>query len=233
MILTDFLKALGQIGDPRFRRVLFLGIGLTLALLFGAYTLVFGGVQLFFPETITLPLIGEISWADTLVSWASVLLMMVLSVFLMVPVASAFIGIFLETVVDAVEDRHYPHLPEVTPIPIGSAIRDSLNFLGILIAANIVALVLYVILAPLAPFIFWGLNGFLLGREYFQMVAMRRIGRPAAKAAWRRNLIRIWFAGSLMAVPLTVPLLNLVVPILGVATFTHLYHRIAPQGSSG
>jgi hypothetical protein len=31
-----------------------------------------------------------------------------------------------------------------------------------------------------------------------------------------------------MAVPLSVPVLNLVVPVIGVAVFTHQFHRLAP-----
>ena len=30
----------------------------------------------------------------------------------------------------------------------------------------------------------------------------------------------------LMALPLSIPLVNLVIPILGAATFTHLFHRL-------
>ena len=83
-------------------------------------------------------------------------------------------------------------------------------------------------LFPLAiPFIFYGLNGFLLGREYFQIAAMRREGRAGAKALRKRHLPEIWMAGVLMALPLTIPLVNLFIPVLGAATFTHLYHRLA------
>ena len=93
-----------------------------------------------------------------------------------------------------------------------------------IIVANIAALVLY--FTPLAPFVFYGLNGFLLGREYYRMIALRRLGHAEAKSAYRRNFATIWAAGALMAVPLTVPIVNLLVPILGVATFTHLFHRL-------
>ncbi len=230
MILADFLKALGQLGDPRFRRVLFLGLALTVILLFSVYALFAGFVSWIVPDSTTLPVIGEITWVDDFLSISSVLLMMGLSVFLMVPVASAFTGIFLEDVAQAVEDRHYPGLTDPPGIPFTQGLVDSLNFLGLLIVANLAAFGLYLFFTPFAPFIFWGLNGFLLGREYFQLVAMRRIGRPAAKAAFRRNLGQIWLAGSLMAVPLTIPLVNLIIPILGAATFTHLYHRLDPSG---
>lgn len=81
--------------------------------------------------------------------------------------------------------------------------------------------------APLAPFIFWGLNGFLLGREYFTVAAMRRVGRRGAQEMRKRHFVTIWVAGALMAVPLTIPLVNLLVPILGAVVFTHLYHALA------
>ena len=95
-----------------------------------------------------------------------------------------------------------------------------------IIGANLLALIAYLIFAPFAPFIFYALNGFLLGREYFRLIAVRRLGRKGAKAAFRRNLSTIWLAGALMAVPLTFPLVNLLVPVVGAAAFTHLFHRL-------
>jgi uncharacterized protein involved in cysteine biosynthesis len=144
----------------------------------------------------------------------------------MVPVASAFTGIFLDEVADAVEDRHYPHLPPAPHQSIADMLRDTLSFLGLLIVANGIALALYLIFNIAAPLIFWTLNGFLLGREYFQMVAIRRLGRAGAKAARKRHAPAIWLAGGLMAVPLSIPLVNLLIPVLGAATFTHLFMRL-------
>jgi len=227
MIISDFLRALAQLADPRFRRVLLLGLGLTLGLLFGAYALVVGLVSVLAPDVVTLPLIGEVTWVKNLISGASILLMMVLSVFLMVPVASAFTSLFLEDVAQAVEDRHYPYLPPVKPVPFSQALRDTLSFLGVIVVANLLALFLYLLFAPFALFIFWALNGFLLGKEYFQLVAARRMARVDARHLARAHLPQIWMAGALMAVPLSVPLVNLLVPILGAATFTHLFHRIS------
>jgi CysZ protein len=226
MIFSDFLKAVAQMSDPRFRRVLFLGIGLTLGLLFCVYAGVLGLVTIFTPDTVTLPLLGEVRWVSNLISGASIVLMLVLSIFLMVPVASAFTSLFLEDVAQAVEDRHYRHLPDAPRIPFSEALRDTLNFLGLIVVANLLALILYILFAPFALFIFWGLNGFLLGREYFQLIATRRVGRQAARELGKKHLVKIWIAGALMAMPLSIPLVNLLIPILGAATFTHLYHRL-------
>jgi len=228
MIFGAISDALGQFGDPRFRSVLARGIALTIALLFFAYLLVFWGVQWLLPDSFSVPWIGEITFVDELASWGSLILMIGLSVFLMVPVASAFTGLFLDDVADAVEARHYPHLPKAPRVPLADAVWETLGFLGVLIGANIAALIAYVIFAPLALAIFYGLNGYLLGREYYRMIAVRRLGRDGAKAAFRANLSLIWLTGALMAVPLTIPLVNLIVPVIGVAAFTHLFHRLEP-----
>lgn len=231
MILSDFLKALAQIGDRRFRRVVLLGIGLSFLLLVGVYALFLGLIQWLAPDTLSLPFVGEVGGLHELLSWGSLVLMIGASVFLMFPVASAFTGLFLEDVADAVEDRHYPGLPPAMPVGLFDALVDSVNFFGVLVLVNAIALVFYFVAGPLAPVVFWAVNGYLLGREYFTLVAMRRIGRPAAKALRRRHGATIWAAGTLMAAPLSVPLVNLAIPVLGVATFTHLYHRL--QAASG
>lgn len=226
MIFSSFVKSLSQLDDPRFRRVLLLGIGLTLALLFGAYAGLLWLIEWLTGETTELPLVGEVTWVGDLLSWGSLLFMVVLSAFLMIPVASAITSMFLDEVAQAVEDRHYPHLPPADHVPFGESVRDTLNFLGVLIAANLLAFILYAFFPFMAPFIFWGLNGFLLGREYFTLAAMRRVGRAGAKDLRRRHLGTIWIAGVLMAMPLSIPLVNLLIPILGAATFTHIFHAL-------
>ena len=228
MIFGAISDAIGQIGDPRFRSVLARGLALTIALLVAAYLLVFWGIQWVLPDSFSVPLIGEITFVDELASWGSLILMIGLSVFLMVPVAAAFTGFFLDDVADAVEARHYPHLAKAAHVPLSEAFAESLGFLGVLIGANTVALIAYLLFAPLAPAIFYALNGYLLGREYYRMIAVRRLGRDGAKAAFRANLSLIWLTGALMAVPLTIPLVNLLVPVIGVAAFTHLFHRLEP-----
>lgn len=229
MILSSFFAALQQMTDPRFRRVLLLGVGLTVLLLVGisvVFVWLVGGLV---GDVMSLPLIGEVTWVDNVASWGAAVLLGVLSIFLMVPVASAITSMFLDTVAQAVEDAHFPQLPPAQNVPLRDAVVDTISFLGVLIVANILALALYLIFAPAAPLIFWALNGFLLGREYFTLAAIRRVGRQGAKKLRSRHALTIWAAGFLMAIPLTVPLLNLLIPILGAATFTHLFHRLAPQ----
>lgn len=226
-LVVDLGRAFGQLGDPRFTRVLIRSLLLTIATLAVVFWAVMLGLGWLLPDTLTLPWVGTIGFIDDVVSWAAVGLMLALSVILMVPVAAVVVGFFLDDIAAAVEARHYPLLPPVTPLGLSEQVVDSLRFFALVVAVNIVALVIYFAVPPLAPFIFWIVNGFLLGREYFQLVAIRRLGRERGKALSRRYFWRTWVAGILMAIPLSVPVVNLLVPIVGVAVFTHQFHRLA------
>jgi uncharacterized protein involved in cysteine biosynthesis len=232
-VIGDFLKAVAQIGDPRFRGTLLRGVGLTVLLLVAICYGFFWLVGWLLPDTFSLPWIGEVGWLDDLASWSALLLLIVGSVFLMVPVASAFTGFFLDDVTDAVEAQHYPHLAPAPRLTLAQSLRDALAFLGIIVLGNLAALAIYFAIPPLAPFVFVGLTGYLLGREYFDLIATRRLGREGARRLRRQYGLQVWVAGMLMAAPLTVPLVNLLIPVLGAATFTHLFHRLNPAGPSG
>ena len=225
-VLVDLGRALGQLGDPRFLRVLAWALLLTVAGLAAVVWAVMLGLGWLLPETVTLPWIGPVTFVDDLVDWAAVALMLALSVVLMVPVAAGVVGFFLDGIAEAVEARHYPALPPARGLGWAEQVGDALRFFLIVCAANLVGLVIYLTVAPLAPVIFWLVNGFLLGREYFQLVAARRLGTAAAADLGRRHFWRVWASGTAMAVPLSIPVLNLVVPILGVAVFTHQFHRL-------
>ncbi|MEM7546864.1 MAG: EI24 domain-containing protein [Pseudomonadota bacterium] len=228
-MIGDFAKALSQVFDRRFLGVLLKTVGLTLLLL-GALVALAVYLLAFIPSlSFTIPLIGyEITFLDELAASASYGLILILSTLLMFPVAALFVGLFLDEIADAVERRHYPDLPEPRRQSWGEIITQGLEFMLVLVGANIIALVLYLIITPFA---FWIINGYLLGREYFEVVAMRRMDLQAAKALRRKHFLPIWIAGILIAIPLSIPILSVIVPLVGVAAFVHLYHRkqITPQ----
>lgn len=226
MIFDDFARALGQLWDPRFLRVLLFGLVLAVAALAGTTWLMLWLVSHFLPHTIDLPWIGSITWFGSALGWGMLVVMLVVSSFLMVPVTSAMTSLFLDQVADAVEARHYPALGPAPHLSLGTALLDGLGFLARMALANLAALVVYLVLPFTAPFVFLAVNGWLLGREYFQLTALRRLGSRGARAMARRHRGEIWLAGVLMTLPLSIPLVNLVIPVLGAATFTHLYHRL-------
>lgn len=225
-LLADFGRALAQFGDPRFRRVLWRALLVVLAAFVAVFWGVFWTLGLVLPDHVTLPWVGPVGFLDDLASIAAIGTMLLASVVLMVPATAAAAGFFLDDVADAVEARYYPGLPPAAPPGFARQAWDSARFLLLVLGVNLAALVVYFAAAPIAPFVFWIANGFLLGREYFQLVAQRRLGPEAVLRLRRANAGRIWLAGVALALPLSLPLVNLVAPIVGVAVFTHQFHRM-------
>ncbi|MFN3955231.1 MAG: EI24 domain-containing protein [Pararhodobacter sp.] len=229
MILRACRLALAQMGDAPFKRVVWLGLALAMALLFAMYAALLLVIQLFVPDTLSIPIAGEVRGLGTLLSLGSLIFMMVLSVFLMAPVASAFTGLFLDDVADAVEARHYPQLPRAPRATLWVTLTDSARYFALLIGLNLLGLLLFIVSGGLGMLGLWLINGFLLAREYFTMIALRRLPPSEAKALRQRHPVRLWLAGALLAVLLSIPLVNLFAPVLGAAVFTHLYHRLVAR----
>jgi uncharacterized protein involved in cysteine biosynthesis len=224
-LISDFLRAVGQLSDARFAGVLAWSLALTLGLLAG---LSLGAVWLvgLLPSSFDLPLLGEVATPFTAARGLALGAMLVLSAFLMFPVAAMFVNLSLDRIVEAVEARHYPELAAVRPMGLGEALKGAVGFTLLVIGANLAAMIFYLVSGPFAPLIFWAVNGYLFGREYFELVALRRMGAVDMRRLRRRHGLRIWLAGTLMAVPLSIPVLNLLVPVVGVAAMTHLFHRL-------
>ena len=227
MILRDMSLAVGQIGDPRMRRVLLIGIGLSLLLFAGFYAGVWALIGALAPESLTLPWIGDIGWLDTALRAVAGIGTVVIGFFVMIPLASTIISLFLDDVAAAVEDKHYPALPPARGTPFMTGLAEAAKFFVLMIAINLILLIFLFALPPVYPFAFYLGNGWLLGREYFNVAALRRLDEASARALYRRNSGQIWLAGTLLALPLSIPVVNLLVPVLGAATFTHLYHRLS------
>lgn len=229
-LIGDFLRALGQIPDPRFLWVMAKALGLTVLLLVAA-AMGAGWLAGFIPTSLgEWPLVGEVSLPSIGLQGLAVGGVLFASSFLMIPVAAMFVGFFLDEIADAVEARHYPNLPEPRRGTLAGDIGAALRFTVTVLLVNLLALVPYLIflftLPPLALAMAYGINGYMLGREYFELVAVRHIPAAEAEALRRRYWGRTWLAGVLMAIPLTIPVMNLIVPMLGVATVTHQYHRL-------
>jgi CysZ protein len=222
-IVRAIVLSISQFSDRRFQRVVIRSIFLAI---FALWALAAGGGSVLgwlFSGDLTLPWIGTITFNGTLIGWGAFWIILGLSVFLMVPVTSAISAFFVDDVARAVEDRHYPNSQSQYRSKLSEEVRESLGFLGIMLVANLIALIFYALFIVFAPIIFWSLNGYLIGREYFYMAAKRYVGRENALSAFRENRFRVWMCGVTLVLPMSVPLLNLLVPVLAAASFTHLF----------
>jgi len=159
------------------------------------------------------------SWLGWLEGLATVLL----AWFLFPVVASLFIAMFLEHVCSVVERQHYPDLPEAEGITILQSIGVAMSYLGALLVANLLLLAL-LFFPPVYAIAWFAVNGWLIGREYVELVALRRLSPKDVKGLRGRHSGESMLTGALIALLMTLPLINLVVPVFATALTVHRFH---------
>jgi CysZ protein len=215
-MLQDLGRAFGMLGDARVRGVLWLGILLSLATL----AALFVGVE---------AIIAWVSntghpWLDRTLQVLGGLGTAVVAWFLFPSIVVGVSGVFLDRVVDATEQRHHPLLPPPRQLPLAQTMLGALKLLGISVLLNLLVLPAYFVPGLNLP-VWLALNGYLVGREYAEMVATRRLAPAAADRVRRERRLTFWAAGVVVAALLAVPVLNLVAPIVGAAFMTLRFQR--------
>lgn len=143
---------------------------------------------------------------------------------------------YLDGVVARVEEIDYPGLPKARGSSIANDVTAMLRFTGVLLVLNIVALPFYLVglfFPPVSIAIFYLLNGYLFGREYAEVVTLRRMPQTEARAWRKANGTRVWIAGALIAFAMTIPVLNFLGPVIAAAFMTHIYHASRRGGAGG
>lgn len=222
-MFSALYKAFAQLSDPKLRRVVRLGmIGAALAYI-ALVALVW--------TVLTQVAFFEQSWADTGADLAVGLLALVLPILFFPALATAIMSALLDGVADAVEARHYPAENWPRPQKWAEVLLTTLRFLALMVAVNLAALPLYAVLlfTGFAALLAIVVNGYLLGREYFEVVALRRLDPQAARLAFRHHLGKFWLAGGVIAFLFSVPLVNLVMPVVATAFMVHLFQSLPPQ----
>ncbi len=226
-MLSALFKAFGQLPDPRFRAVVLRALMWSIAtfgLLFGAVWWLIIATQIF--------QIGWLEWLADALGWVSV----IIAGIILFPGAVLMVLTFmLEDVAQAVEARYYPDLPPPRIAPFTETLVSALRLAGTVIGLNILFLPVYAVvffIPPINLFVFYGLNGYLLGREYFELVAYRRLDRSAARELRRRNRSRLFGAGVVIAVMLTMPLVNWFMPVVAASFMLHRFETLRNRDRS-
>jgi len=206
--------ALADLFDRHFRLVALQALGLTLALLLGLGALTHWALRV-------LPHFRA-HWLNLIVSVLADAGIVVGSVLLAVPVASLFVCFFLDAVAHRVEAKRYPQDPPGKTLGLWPALTTGLSFLGGILLINLLALPLYFV--PGVGAAVWLLvNGWVLGREYFELAAFRHLAPTAVKTLRRRYRLRILVSGILIALALSIPVVNLLAPLFGTAFMVHIF----------
>ncbi len=221
MLIRAASLTLGQIADPAFRGVVIKSVFFTLCL-FAGLTALFYWAR---PEVTYF----EWDWLNSLVEVGGSLAFFAFLVLTFSMTATLIGGIFLDDVAEAVERRHYPNDTPGLSAKFADTFAVSLRFIGVTILLNILALPFYAIalfIPPLFACIFYGLNGYLLSREYFELVSLRHQDGKSARQLRKANRLRVFSAGVVIAFLITVPIVNLFVPILATAFMLHIFKAL-------
>lgn len=235
-LIKAFGLALGQISDPKFQKVLAYGV-LAAALAFTLVMLALIALVPLIPDT-------GFGWLDSIITIAGDLgavLFSVIAGYVFFPaVSTLFMSLFLDEIVTAVEQRHYPAQAAPERSRLFDELLLGLRFAAFAILVNLLILPIYLGLlitgvgSLVTALLFLIVNGVLLGREFFEMVAVRHLTRPGV-AWWRKaRKDEVFACGLLIAGLFLLPLLNLLAPVLGAATMTHVFHhRPLPPAAMG
>jgi uncharacterized protein involved in cysteine biosynthesis len=166
-----------------------------------------------------LALHGWLAWGvDVLGSIGASLL----ALWLFLPVAAAIGMMYLDRIAASVERRFYPWLPPPNGASLLEQAWDGLAVALKVLTLNIVALILAFLLPGIGLLLGWTIAAYAIGRGLFVAVAMRRMPRVTAESLYRTNRGVILAQGGILALAAYIPVLNLLVPIIGVAAMVHV-----------
>jgi CysZ protein len=232
-MITAAIKALSQMMSPAFRAVLLKSIGLALVLIvvlsIGLHRLLAwlaasGGFWLeeLLGSAAQTPL-NVFLWIVTIAAGFGIVLG---AIFLMPAVTALVASFFVDDIAGEVERTHYPGEPGGRPVPATRAFVEGAKTAALAVLVYFCALP-FLLLAGLGAVIFFFATAFLLGREYFELAAMRFRPPPEAKALRRRHAALVFGAGVLIALFVSIPIINLATPLFGTALMVHMHKRLS------
>ncbi len=222
-MIRAFELAVRQLSDPKMRGVLWQSLLLSLVLQVIIAGLAWWAMQSFATF--------QWHWLNDIIRWLGGGAVIALAVLLFPASFGVVVSIFCEKIADIVEHEYYPELGPAHGISIWTGLWTGLVFLVAVIVLNLLMLPLYIValfVAGLGAVLFYGINGWLTGRVYYEQVALRRLS-PAEVKAWRRaNTGALWLTGMAIVFLGTIPVLNLIVPVLGTAAMVHVAQTLTP-----
>jgi CysZ protein len=232
-MLSAAVTALSQILSPPMRAILWKAIGLALVLI----VVLAVSLQRLLSWLATS---GE-GWAETMlgpgfhtplnilawiVSIAAGLGVVFGAVFLMPAITSLVASVFVDDVAEHVEREHYPAERPGAALPVGLAMREGARTAALTLLVYLIALP-FVFVAGAGFIAFFIATAWLLGREYFELAAMRFRSPAEAKAMRKENAAIVFTAGLLIAAFVSIPIVNLATPLFGMAFMVHMHKRLS------
>jgi uncharacterized protein involved in cysteine biosynthesis len=217
-MIVALRRAIAGLLTPGLRRIVWLSLGVAMA----SY------VVLWIVVAIVLDHVVRFGWRplNWLVELLGALAVLTLSWLLFPAVVTMVMGFFLDRAAGLVEARDYPGRGPPRRASLSETALTTLRLMGLTIILNLLALPVYLLMPGINFFVFLALNGYLFGREYFEVVALRRLDPIAVRALRTRFAGRVFLGGAVIAGLFAVPFVNLVVPVIATAFMVHLFEGL-------
>jgi CysZ protein len=215
--------ALNQMFTPPFRSTLWKVLALTL----GVLVLVWVGLDKLVVGFLLDPAWFPYAWITTALSVALGVGLVIGLAFLVAPSSSLVAGFFLDDLAELVEHDIYAEGHRGRALPAGQAAWLASKFAAVSLGVNFLALIVF-LLPGVNAIVFFVANAYLLGREYFELAALRFRSIDEVRELRRQHSVTLFVAGLLIAAFVAVPILNLLTPLFGVAFMVRLHKALAP-----
>ncbi len=212
-VLLPITRAVSQLDDPPFVQTVLQGVAWSLA----CFSVLYAGTVWSIHH-----LLGLHGWLAWSADFLGVIGASLLAFWLFLPVAAGIATLYFDQVAMAVERRYYPNLSPPASAPMTEQVWDGVAVAARVLALNVAALILAVLLPGVGLFLAWGVAAYAIGRGLFVAVAMRRMPRFAAESVYRQYRGVILVQGAILAFAAFVPILNLLIPVIGTAAMVHV-----------
>jgi|KBSMisStandDraft_5_1062788.scaffolds.fasta_scaffold877800_1 CysZ protein len=175
-----------------------------------------------------LPPLGSV-WVNRFLELATPILLVLAVFFLGAPVAAIFASLYLERIAAKVDAHFYPNDPKAPGTPVLTGAAEAVRLIGLALLINVALLPVDVGVPGVAEVATVLANGWLLGREFFELAALRHLSRQQSDALRRRHAGKIFAGGLLISVLTVIPVLDLLAPFFGSALMAHLFKRLTHE----
>ncbi|MBL96010.1 MAG: hypothetical protein CFH06_01779 [Alphaproteobacteria bacterium MarineAlpha3_Bin5] len=215
MMLRLFINSLHDIVELRLQKYLWLAFCISI----GIFLIIFFGII----ALIDIISAANIGWFTSTVKFLGFFASFALTLIFFPTTVTAITNFYLEDIAYAVENKHYSPKLEINKQSLISSLTTSVKFFCILVALNI-AILPFLLVLPVFPFVYFTINGYLHGLELFKIIANRQFCAKDVDIIIRSKRIQIFAAGVIIVLVQTVPLINLFAPVVGAVTMVHLFH---------
>jgi CysZ protein len=217
-MVVALFRAVNLLGAPPMRRVVALSLGLAV----GVFAALWVAVAMILDHTALFEW-RPLNWLIDLLGSLGVL---ILSWLLFPAVVTLIMGFYLERVAAAVEKLHYPWRGPPRRQALAELVGVTVRLAGLTLVLNLLALPIYLLVPGINLFLFLALNGYLFGRGYFEVVALRRLDAGEAGRLRNRFAGRVFLGGVVIAGLFALPLVNLVAPVIATAFMLHIFEAL-------